>query len=261
MTRIVNNPNRSDLHPDDLIMRQKLREAFMQMCRERGQTRQTISIAAGERPRALDRSLSTYQWRYPTLQHTARILDHYVQPYWEDPATGVEVYPAENEAMRAMCATKTADRIDEIARYELREAALTLRQQLGVGRKEMAIRLKTTAAKLDIQESGDMDHFLTVSIQRYFRALGCPLRFHLICEATGDRYPLPDPEKPVQRATAPSPRPAIETPQPSARLRVIDSGANVMLVVTGDDHKLTGLHIPADTWRAFLAEQALTHKP
>lgn len=179
MKRSVHNYTWADLHPDDGDARVELRRFLRTAAGRQGYTEATLSIAAGRRPGWAKSVWATSSWRLATIQHLSSVLGyqmgfHAAGRYGE----GMELEPIRFQVLRKAYAKGSAD-AHTVQRMWLADYGRRLREARDVSPHVLAARLSMTPARLLDWEECDKDDYMLLTAQRYFRALGNPLRLML----------------------------------------------------------------------------------
>lgn len=178
-TRSVYHRTWSDLHPDDGEARLELREWTRQTSQAQGHTERGLSEAAGYQ-RGWARAIwSASSWRLATMQWLCSSLGYDMEfnAAWQY-GEGMAAEPPELRLMLDMHEPGTS-RWHAAQRMWLADYGRRLREAKGIPVPELALRLSMTPTHLREWEAGDKDDYLLLTAQRYFRALGNPLRLIL----------------------------------------------------------------------------------
>lgn len=170
--------NMADMDVADSAIRLGLGEAMERLRAEGGITRAALSIACGHRNNWFNGLYRTSNWRLGTLQKVFRILGYRLR--WVVRGAVVPV-PADepDAAFQDLMMAMGIDFLEEAERVELQDLLRRYREGAGVSRSEFSARVMTAPSNLKSWEEGEEPQFLVLTAQRFFRALGCELRFLL----------------------------------------------------------------------------------
>lgn len=170
--------NMADIDVADAAIRLGLGAAMERLRAESGMTGSALSIACGHRNNWFNGLYRTSNWRLGTLQKVFRILGYRLR--WVVRGAVIPVPLDEADAAYGdLVMSMGIDFLEEAERIELQDALRRYREGAGVSRSEFAARVMTAPSNMKSWEEGEEPQFLVLTAQRFFRALGCELRFLL----------------------------------------------------------------------------------
>lgn len=220
--RIVFHRNWADLHPDDGETRAELRKWMRNEMTRQGLGELAMSLKAGHR-RGWARSVfEATSWRLATVQHFCATLGYELEFHaaWQY-GEGMADEPPELLAALEIYRPGSPGRAS-LQRQRLADYGRRLREAKGISVPELASRLSMTPTHLRDWEECDRDDYLVLTAQRYFRALGNPLRL-ILCHESGSRVYLGPRRPPPPPATVSGPVVQITEEEDSVWVRHRDS--------------------------------------
>lgn len=190
MTRVIVNRNRDDIDVRDRINRIRLRRLLQHVQDMKGYSDEEVSTMAGYGEKWLSSLWARKSWRLASVQHVARTLGYRLGFHVDiELPVGADLTVDDIQSLYV----EPAD-IDSAARIELSALGARVREALGVTPVELGKRLHMEGNKIVTWESGEKPYYLLVTAQRYFRALGGELQFHLVDNDGNKLHPEADEE-------------------------------------------------------------------
>jgi len=236
-----------DLHPDDTTNRLILRDWFIAEQKAQGLSDGQLGARVGYGDGWVRGFRKGTHWTMVSLQKLVRALGYELRTTPE--IAGMTLAPsALNWHMSVMLASSSAERREQALRFDLGAVGAQLRELMLLSQATVARALKTEIRIVRQFEEGDVDGFLLVRAQRYFRTIGCPLTFSI--------------HKPDQ---APE-HAAVEMKHPKPALNATTGGKPIVNVVETADRTLVWhaddpqrvINFPTAAWLEWLAARTET---
>lgn len=194
MTKPKINRNIDDLHVDDYLNRQRLRDWFEEERDRQGLTNRELAARVDHNTGwAYGIITGGGMWRAASMQRMAHALGYTL--HFNVVASNVVIAPREDVSTSEICAGLGAPQREEAARMDLGDLGRRYREARKISSAQLGKLLSQEGESVRAFESGDKPYYLIVTAQRFFRALGGELRFTLeaadgaLFEAPEGRWP------------------------------------------------------------------------
>lgn len=184
------NRNLDDLHPDDYLNRQRLRDWMEEERDRQGVTNRELSARLGHNAGwAYGIIRGDGMWRVASMQRLVRALGYTL--HFNVTASNIIIPPREDLSVSEICAGLDAEKREEAARMDLGDLGRRYREARKISSAVLGRMLNQEGESVRAFESGDKPYYLCVTAQRFFRALGGELKF-TIEAADGTLFEAPE---------------------------------------------------------------------